>query len=117
MGAPPWTTLPSLAVFSLTSRHRLLAEVLIGIMSDVASGHHCGPGRTAPRSAFPTRISPRSEESPAYQHFRELLADQGFTLNWQSTYNAGANPISIRLRRRDLRQPAGSPCSGPAMRR
>ena len=48
----------------------------------------------------------RSEESPAYQHFRELLADQGFTLNWQTTYNAGANPISIRLRRKDLQEPA-----------
>ena len=48
----------------------------------------------------------RSEESPAYQHFRELLAEQGFTLNWQTTYNAGANPISIRLRRKDLQEPA-----------
>jgi hypothetical protein len=48
----------------------------------------------------------RSEESPAYQHFRELLAEEGFTLNRQTTYNAGANPISIRLRRKEVQQPS-----------
>ena len=44
----------------------------------------------------------RSEESPAFEYFHDLLAQQGLDLSWQTTYNAGANPLSIRLRREDL---------------
>lgn len=47
----------------------------------------------------------RGDESPAYAHFRELLAERGYALNWQTTYNAGANPVSVRLRREDLQVP------------
>ncbi len=46
----------------------------------------------------------RTEESPAFEHFRDLLADD-FPLSWQVNYNAGANPISVRLRRQDLDDP------------
>jgi hypothetical protein len=48
----------------------------------------------------------RAEESPAYEYFRDLLADEGVTLGWQTTYNAGANPVSLRLRRSDLERPS-----------
>lgn len=47
----------------------------------------------------------RGDESPAFGHFRELLAGRGYSLNWQTTYNAGANPVSVRLRRADLHEP------------
>ncbi len=47
----------------------------------------------------------RGEESEAYIYFRDLLAQSGHTLGWQTTYNAGANPVSIRLRRSDLDDP------------
>lgn len=47
----------------------------------------------------------RNEESPAFTHFRELLGERGFSLGWQTTYNAGANPIALRLRTSDLSEP------------
>jgi len=47
----------------------------------------------------------RGEESPAFQHFYEELARVGFELNWSTTYNAGANPMVIRLRSEDLEEP------------
>jgi len=43
-----------------------------------------------------------SEESTAFEYFRESLEQCGLTLGWNSTYNAGANPLSIRLRASDL---------------
>lgn len=48
----------------------------------------------------------RKEESPAFEHFRELLDSHGLTLTWSSTYNAGANPVTLRLRTSDLQLPA-----------
>lgn len=33
----------------------------------------------------------RNEESPAFEHFRDLLAND-YSLAWQVNYNAGANP-------------------------
>ncbi|MBB0994351.1 hypothetical protein G6010_00535 [Dietzia sp. SLG510A3-3B2-2] len=48
----------------------------------------------------------RGEESVAFSYFQERLAEEGLVLNWQTTYNAGANPMSIRLRRGDLRNEA-----------
>lgn len=47
----------------------------------------------------------RGEESLAFTYFRDLLQDGGHTLGWQTTYNAGANPLSIRLRTDDLNDP------------
>lgn len=47
----------------------------------------------------------RGDESPAYVHFRDQLLEGGHTLGWQTTYNAGANPLSIRLRTEDLQDP------------
>lgn len=44
----------------------------------------------------------RDAESPAYNYFRELLEDSGVSLSWNPSYNAGANPISLRLRAPDL---------------
>jgi hypothetical protein len=32
----------------------------------------------------------------------ERLREDGLETNWQPTYNAGANPVSIRLRQTDL---------------
>ena len=45
----------------------------------------------------------RRDESPAFEHFRELLDRDGLTLIWTSTYNGGANPVTLRLRTPDLR--------------
>lgn len=45
----------------------------------------------------------RNDESPAYVHFRDRLSEVGVDLGWQTTYNAGANPISLRLRGPDIR--------------
>ena len=44
------------------------------------------------------------EEQPsvAFDYFVERLRTAGLEPAWQRTYNAGANPISIRLRRADL---------------
>lgn len=47
----------------------------------------------------------RKEESSAFEHFRELLDGHGLTLTWNPTYNAGANPVSLRLRTSDLQLP------------
>jgi hypothetical protein len=48
----------------------------------------------------------RAEEpSVAMESFRERLHDEGLEAAWQRTYNAGSNPISMRLRRSDLDKP------------
>jgi hypothetical protein len=46
------------------------------------------------------------QQSPAMDVFQERLREDGLETNWQPTYNAGANPVSIRLRRADLDKPA-----------
>jgi hypothetical protein len=48
----------------------------------------------------------KDQESPAYEHFRELLIEAGLTPSWTPTYNAGANPITVRLTSTDLTKPA-----------
>ena len=48
----------------------------------------------------------RAEEpSVAFETFRERLRDEGLEPSWQRTYNAGSNPVSLRLRRSDLEKP------------
>jgi hypothetical protein len=42
------------------------------------------------------------EPSVAFDDFRERLRAVGVEPSWQTTYNAGANPVSIRLRQADL---------------
>jgi hypothetical protein len=45
----------------------------------------------------------RSDEpSVAFEHFSDQLKPVGIEPSWQTTYNAGSNPISVRLRRPDL---------------
>jgi hypothetical protein len=44
----------------------------------------------------------KDEESPAYEHFRERLLAVGLAPSWTPTYNAGANPITVRLTKADL---------------
>lgn len=46
-----------------------------------------------------------NELSPAIESFQERLREVGLEATWQSTYNAGSNPVTIRLRRPDLQQP------------
>jgi hypothetical protein len=48
----------------------------------------------------------KDEESPAYEHFREQLIEAGLAPGWTPTYNAGANPITVRLNKADLEKPA-----------
>jgi hypothetical protein len=38
--------------------------------------------------------------------FRERPREEGLETSWQPTYNAGANPVAIRLRQADLDKPA-----------
>jgi hypothetical protein len=45
------------------------------------------------------------QQSPAMDDFQERLRQEGLETNWQPTYNAGANPIPIRLRCTDLAKP------------
>jgi hypothetical protein len=47
----------------------------------------------------------KDEESPAYEHFREQLDQVGLASSWTPTYNAGANPITVRLNQGDLDKP------------
>jgi uncharacterized protein (DUF736 family) len=48
----------------------------------------------------------RAEEpSVAFEDFRERLRGSGVEPSWQTTYNAGSNPISVRLKRPDLANP------------
>jgi hypothetical protein len=37
--------------------------------------------------------------------FQERLRKEGLETSWQPTYNAGANPVPIRLRQADLVKP------------
>jgi hypothetical protein len=46
------------------------------------------------------------QQSPAMDVFQERLREDGLETNWQPTYNAGANPVSIRLRQADLDKPS-----------
>jgi hypothetical protein len=49
----------------------------------------------------------RSDDpSLAYEAFEGRLRDAGVTASWVPNYNAKANPVSLRLRRTDLDQPA-----------
>jgi hypothetical protein len=63
------------------------------------------PRKDGAQVYLPDPDQSRGEESPAYTHFREILGERGFALDWHSTYNAGANPISVRLRGDDLEDP------------
>jgi hypothetical protein len=63
------------------------------------------PRKDGAQLYLPDPDQSRTEESPAFAHFRDLLGERGFTLGWQTTYNAGANPISVRLRFADISDP------------
>jgi hypothetical protein len=45
------------------------------------------------------------QQSPAMDIFQERLREEGLETSWQPTYNAGANPVAIRLRQADLDKP------------
>jgi hypothetical protein len=45
------------------------------------------------------------QQSPAMDEFQERLRKEGLETNWQPTYNAGANPVPVRLRKADLAKP------------
>ena len=45
------------------------------------------------------------QQSPAMDEFQERLRKEGLETSWQPTYNAGANPVPIRLRQADLAKP------------
>jgi len=64
------------------------------------------PRRDGAQIYLPDPDLSRNAESPAYATFREVLAERGFNIGWQTTYNAGANPITVRLRIPDLDDPA-----------
>ena len=45
------------------------------------------------------------QQSPAMDFFQERLREAGLETSWQPTYNAGANPVPVRLRQPDLDKP------------
>jgi hypothetical protein len=45
------------------------------------------------------------QQSPAMDIFQERLRQEGIETTWQYSYNAGANPVPIRLRQEDLARP------------
>jgi hypothetical protein len=45
------------------------------------------------------------QQSPAMDEFQERLRKEGIETSWQPTYNAGANPVPVRLRQADLAKP------------
>ena len=45
------------------------------------------------------------QQSPAMDEFQERLRKEGLETSWQPTYNAGANPVQVRLRKADLAKP------------
>lgn len=45
------------------------------------------------------------QQSPAMDEFQERLRKEGLETTWQPTYNAGANPVPVRLRKVDLDKP------------
>lgn len=47
----------------------------------------------------------KADASPAYEYFREKLERVGLAVSWVPTYNAGANPITVRLGIADLDKP------------
>src|SRR5690242_3177123 len=65
----------------------------------VECGRRCGHARTVPSFYLPDPDGLHGEQqSPAMDVFQERLREDGLETNWQPTYNAGANPVSIRLR-------------------
>ena len=70
-----------------------------------AYGRRCGFAETA-RSYLPDPDGLRGEQqSPAMDEFQERLRKEGLETSWQPTYNAGANPVPIRLRTADIAKP------------
>lgn len=47
----------------------------------------------------------RDEPSLAFEHFRDRLQEAGIEPTWTPSYNAGANPITVRLTAQDLQRP------------
>lgn len=64
------------------------------------------PRKDGVQTYLPDPDLSRNDESPAYVYFRDLLAADGVALGWQTTYNAGSNPMSLRLRSADLHLPS-----------
>jgi hypothetical protein len=64
------------------------------------------PRKDCAQLYLPDPDQSRNEEPPAFAHFRDLLTERGLNIGWQTTYNAGANPITLRLRTTDLSDPA-----------
>jgi hypothetical protein len=98
--------------FAAMARERL-GQITIDYSPKSYIGIRVGPRVWAPlwprkdgaQLYLPDPDQSRNVESPAFTHFRDLLGERGFSLGWQTTYNAGANPITLRLRTADLSDP------------
>jgi hypothetical protein len=60
------------------------------------------PVRDGATVHLPDPDGSRDEPSVAFEDFRERLSALGLEPSWQASYNAGANPISLRLKKADL---------------
>ncbi len=63
------------------------------------------PVRDGATVHLPDPDGSRDEPSVAFEDFRHRLSGLGLEPSWQASYNAGANPISLRLTRADLEKP------------
>ena len=64
------------------------------------------PRRDGATVYLPDPDGSRSDEpSVAFEHFSDQLKPLGLEPSWQTTYNAGANPVNVRLRRQDIEKP------------
>jgi hypothetical protein len=57
------------------------------------------------RLYLPDPDGSKDEESLAFTHFQERLSAVGIEAGWTSTYNAGANTVTVRLAIDDLQRP------------
>ena len=63
------------------------------------------PRRDGAYVYLPDPDGSRDQASLAFESFELRLQDEGLTASWTTNYNAGANPIAIRLVLADLERP------------
>lgn len=63
------------------------------------------PRRDGAYVYLPDPDGSRDQSSLAFEFFEEMLQEEGLSASWNTSYNAGANPIAIRLVLADLDRP------------
>lgn len=63
------------------------------------------PRKDGAYTYLPDPDGSRDQPSLAFEHFESRLTAEGLAALWTTKYNAGSNPIAIRLTRADLERP------------